>query len=68
MCYIITTLVLKYLNADIEYVIHEEDSGSGITSKDIKNNVSFLGGQLLITLGIDLSSKKKKKSFVGILG
>lgn len=54
-------LVLKYLNADIEYVIHEEDSGSGITSESIKNNVSFLGGQLLITLGIDLSSEEEEK-------
>lgn len=54
-------LVLKYLNADIEYIIHDETSSSGITSEDIKNNVSFLGGQLLITLGIDLSSEKEEK-------
>ncbi|MDZ5000722.1 phosphoesterase, partial [Clostridium perfringens] len=55
------SLVLKYLNADIEYVIHDEELNSGITSEDIINNVSFLGGQLLITLGIDLSSDKEEK-------
>ena len=54
-------LVLKYLNADIEYIIHDEASSSGIISEDIKNNVSFLGGQLLITLGIDLSSERDQK-------
>ena len=54
-------LVLKYLNADIEYVICEEDSNLGITSKEIINNVSFLGGQLLITLGLDLKSDEEEK-------
>ncbi|MDU3349675.1 MAG: thioesterase, partial [Clostridium sp.] len=54
-------LVLKYLNADIEYIIHDEASSSGIISEDIKNNVSFLGGQLLITLGIDLSSEREEE-------
>ena len=54
-------LVLKYLNADIEYVICEEDSNSGITSEEIINNVSFLGGQLLITLGLDLNSDEEEK-------
>lgn len=50
-------LVLRYLNADIEYIIHDNSQkDSGITSKDIINNVNFLGGQLLITLGIGLSS------------
>lgn len=49
-------LVLRYLNADIEYIIHDNSQkDSGITAKDIINNVDFLGGQLLITLGIGLS-------------
>ncbi|MDU5107295.1 MULTISPECIES: DHH family phosphoesterase [unclassified Clostridium] len=54
-------LVLKYLNADIEYVICDEDSNSRITSEEIINNVSFLGGQLLITLGLDLKSDEEEK-------
>ena len=42
-------LVLKYLNADIEYVVHDDSSvKSKITTKDIINNVHFLGGELLI--------------------
>ena len=49
------------MNADIEYVICEEDSNLGITSKEIINNVSFLGGQLLITLGLDLKSDEEEK-------
>lgn len=54
-------LVLKYLNADIEYIIHDEACNKGIASEDIIENVKFLGGQLLITLGIDLSSEKEEK-------
>ena len=53
-------LVLKYLNADIEYVIHDE-LDKGITLEDIENNVSFLGGKVLITLGIDLKSEEEEK-------
>lgn len=56
------SLVLKYLNADVEYVIHdEESSGTGITVGDIKNNIHFLGGKLLITLGVDLGSKEEEE-------
>ncbi len=55
-------LVLKYLNADIEYVVHDDSSSkSKISSKDIINNVHFLGGELLIALGIDLKSKEEEK-------
>ncbi len=55
-------LVLKYLNADIEYVVHDDSSShSYITSEDIVNNVHFLGGELLITLGIDLKSKEEEE-------
>jgi len=53
-------LVLKYLNADIEYVIHDE-LNKGITVEDIENNVSFLGGEVLITLGIDLKSEEEEE-------
>ncbi len=55
-------LVLKYLNADIEYVVHDDSSiNSKITSKDIINNVHFLGGELLITLGVGLKSEEEAK-------
>ena len=55
-------LVLKYLNADIEYVVHDEASDkSKIMSEDIINNVHFLGGELLIALGIDLKSKEEEE-------
>ena len=55
-------LVLKYLNADIEYVVHDDSSSkSKISSKDIINNVHFLGGEVLIALGIDLKSKEEEK-------
>lgn len=55
-------LVLKYLNADIEYVVHDDSSvKSKITTKDIINNVHFLGGELLIALGIDLKSSEEEE-------
>lgn len=54
------SLLLKYLNADIEYIIHDDDSTtSEITPSDINNKVKFLGGQLLITLGIGLSTNEE---------
>lgn len=53
-------LLLKYLNADIEYVVHDNSSdSSAISSKDIINNVHFLGAELLITLGFGLKSKEE---------
>ncbi|AGF56329.1 MULTISPECIES: DHH family phosphoesterase [Clostridium] len=53
-------LVLKYLNADVEYLIYDrQESDAVINSVDIKNNVDFLGAELLITLGIGLKSKEE---------
>lgn len=56
------SLVLKYLNADVEYLIHEnENLNSKINSFDIKDKVDFLGAELLITLGIDVISDEVVK-------
>lgn len=56
------SLVLKYLNADVEYLIHEnENLNSKIDSFDIKDKVDFLGADLLITLGIDVASNEVVK-------
>lgn len=55
-------LLLKYLNADIEYVVHDNSSNNlAISSKDIINNVHFLGAELLITLGFGLKSKEEEE-------
>ncbi|WP_297635757.1 DHH family phosphoesterase [uncultured Clostridium sp.] len=51
------SLVLQYLNADVEYLIHDnENLDSKIDSINIKEKVDFLGAELLITLGIDIIS------------
>ena len=48
-------LLLRYLNADVEYLIYDrQDNDARINSKDIKENVDFLGAELLITLGLSL--------------
>ena len=53
-------LVLKYLNADVEYLIYDrQEHDARINSQDIKNNVDFLGAELLITLGVGLKSQKE---------
>ena len=53
-------LVLKYLNADVEYLIYDrQENDAQINSVDIKNNVDFLGAQLLITLGVGLKSQEE---------
>ncbi|WP_244833049.1 DHH family phosphoesterase [Clostridium sp. BJN0001] len=53
-------LVLRYLNADVEYLIYEKsDKCEGINKNDIKDNVDFLGADLLITLGVGLKSNEE---------
>ncbi|CUU46853.1 DHH family phosphoesterase [Clostridium beijerinckii] len=53
-------LVLRYLNADVEYLIYDrQETDARINSVDIKNNVDFLGAELLITLGVGLKSKEE---------
>ncbi|ABR33714.1 MULTISPECIES: DHH family phosphoesterase [Clostridium] len=53
-------LVLRYLNADVEYLIYDrQEADARINSVDIKNNVDFLGAELLITLGVGLKSKEE---------
>ncbi|WP_294155285.1 DHH family phosphoesterase [uncultured Clostridium sp.] len=51
-------LVLRYLNADVEYLIYDrQENDARINSEDIKDNVDFLGAELLITLGVGLKSQ-----------
>ena len=53
-------LVLRYLNADVEYLIYDKQEKDGkIDSEDIIENVDFLGAELLITLGIGLKSQEE---------
>ena len=51
-------LILRYLNADVEYVIHDGDKNA-VSSYNIKNDIDFLGADLLITLGVDLKSQEE---------
>ena len=51
-------LILRYLNADVEYVIHDGDKNA-VSSYKIKNYIDFLGADLLITLGVDLKSQEE---------
>ncbi|AIY83554.1 MULTISPECIES: DHH family phosphoesterase [Clostridium] len=54
------SLVLRYLNADVEYMIHDGgEECKEVDTFDIKTKVDFLGGELLITLGVDLVSKQE---------
>ncbi|MDP4145561.1 MAG: DHH family phosphoesterase [Bacillota bacterium] len=50
-------LVLKYLNADVEYFIpdHVQDSHN-LSFDAVKNHIKFLGTQLLITVGCGINS------------
>lgn len=55
------SLVLMYLNADVEYLIHDNKEGKkeSINCEDIREDIDFLGADLLITLGVDLKSKEE---------
>ena len=53
-------LVLRYLNADVEYLIYDrQENDAQINTRDIKDNVDFLGAELLITLGVGLKSQEE---------
>ncbi|MEW9095136.1 MAG: DHH family phosphoesterase [Clostridiaceae bacterium] len=50
-------LVLKYLNADVEYFISDgDDDNFDIRTDIIKNHVKFLGTNLMITVGCGINS------------
>lgn len=56
------SLMLRYLNADVEYLIHEGgEKRKSVDIMDIKNTIDFLGADLLITLGVDLKSSQEVK-------
>lgn len=50
-------LVLKYLNADVEYYIPDGiDNGFELQEKAINNHIRFLGAKLVITVGCGINS------------
>lgn len=51
-------LVLKYLNADVEYFIPDKDN-SEISSIAVENYIKFLGASLMITVGCGTNSYKQ---------
>lgn len=48
-------LVLKYLNADVEYFIPDSDI-SDINADAVRNSIKFLGVKLMITVGCGMNS------------
>ena len=54
------SLILKYLNADVEYLIQNGGSNK-VTSEEIENEIDFLGADLLIALGLDLNTEEEVK-------
>ena len=56
------SLILRYLNADVEYLIHEGgENRKSVNNTDIRETIDFLGANLLITLGVDLKSQDEVK-------
>ena len=50
-------LVLKFLNADVEYFIPNEPTESrNLNEKDIINHIKYLGPELIITVGCGINS------------
>ncbi|WP_406547899.1 DHH family phosphoesterase [Clostridium ljungdahlii] len=49
-------LVLKYLNADVEYFISDKINDYSIKSDIIKNHIKFLGAKVIITAGCGIQS------------
>lgn len=55
-CISLLLLTLKYLNADVEYYIPDSIENSGNNKRDIINYIKLLGSDLIITVGIGISS------------
>lgn len=53
-------LVLKYLNADVEYYISGDLNNKNLNSEVIKNHIKFLGADLIITVGCQIESKEQE--------
>ncbi|SHK04136.1 hypothetical protein SAMN02745248_01628 [Hathewaya proteolytica DSM 3090] len=54
----ILMLVLRYLNADVEYYIPNDiRTTDNLTYSDIKDHIKFLGTKLIISIGGNLSSE-----------
>lgn len=50
-------LVLKYLNADVEYFVSDDMDGDfSINSEIVENHIKFLGAKLMITVGCGVNS------------
>ncbi|MGL4991186.1 MAG: DHH family phosphoesterase [Sarcina sp.] len=56
-------LVLKYLNADVEYAIANtnERNNYDLTKKSLENDIAFLGSKLVITVGCGLENIEVEK-------
>lgn len=56
-------LVLKYLNADVEYCIAniKENNSYDLEETALSNDIPFLGAKLLITVGCGLENEKVEK-------
>lgn len=55
-------LVLKYLNADVEYYISEDLSNKNVMNSEIiKNHIKFLGADLIITVGCTMESVEQEE-------
>lgn len=53
-------LVLRYLNADVEYFQpNEARVNRNLTDNDIQNYIKYLGADLIITVGSTINSKKE---------
>ena len=53
-------LVLKYLNADVEYFQpNEARVNRNLNDNDIQNYIKYLGADLVITVGSTVNSKRK---------
>ncbi|MGL5243730.1 MAG: DHH family phosphoesterase, partial [Sarcina sp.] len=55
-------LILKYLNADVEYCVSPKYGDNyDIDNNIIKNHIAFLGAELLITVGCGLISHEQEE-------
>ncbi|GAA0177290.1 DHH family phosphoesterase [Clostridium sediminicola] len=55
----ILLLILKYLNADVEYYIPDKTSSRQFNTEFIESHVKYLGAKVIVTLGCGIDSSEE---------
>ncbi|MCI6277890.1 MAG: phosphoesterase [Clostridium sp.] len=56
-------ILLKYLNADVDYFISEKKNKTFICTEDVNSHIKILGTSLIVSIGPNIESKFQESAF-----